>query len=941
MHLTVDFSVVPGFVLLVTELLVLAAVGFVVARVGLRERHDLVALAQGMVIGLALWGLAVNFILYLVPGLAGALIGWGLVLALGGALAWRGGARVSISWRRAAGFAAAALALFWVMLAARQLMKTPDPEFHLGLSAYVQAGGWPPATSWNPGARVYYHYGVNLLVALLDPPAGPNSLLVTEVVGAYIWTSFALVVATALLQRGGWRSMLLLSPLMLTAGAWTLVGQLNEVPHLLQIPAPTDLGTVGLRSSLAGLYWPDVAMRWHSELDGAPANIWKPPFVLAYALAFVVLWHAAASGRRSRMAALTLALLVGFLGLVSVELALLIVGLWVVLESIRLVELRTDGRLGRGTLLLRGMGPVAAVLLLAVGGGSLTGTLAGAAQADISLGWIDDPLSRDALGRHELLQGRIGLLGVGALSAALGAALLAWRDRLVLALAASTIPLMGAALTLEYPIAPHDVTRFDGHARNFALLALLLATAVRLPRLPPIWRMGASAAIAGLVVWPTIAQPVRTMSLGVSRGVQLANSETGVLGAHSDVTVHDLGRYSLAGSVSDEVSRYVRDNTTVDTRVFSAQGNALSVATGRPNASGLRGALHLRPYVGEEYDDVARFLEPEPVRRLGLAYLHGTADWIEGLPAHARRWLDDPQMFEPVVRTEWDVLFRIRPAFLELRGSYAPGSYEALRQAAPPETAVYLAPSLQPQHILRVAAALSHTQVLGTVDTTRPHLLTGRATMSLTEQEPDLVVVPARLAPSVFEVDRRRPVWWNEEAAVYAPTGAIRPIVDPPRTDLSVVLADVRTADTRIAFTATFTDRATERWQGQDWVVVRTDDSPWRLPYRFGTAEFTEVFARWFDGQLVPVPETATHEYFFLYEFEPRTGTLALWDGHGYRSLSDPQGQLASGSWMLAARPNVNREEVGLIPVLQFTLADDGSFTIQVYEGSLDAMLVR
>lgn len=941
MQLTIDPTVLPGFLLLILELLVLAAVGYVVARVGLRERHDLVALAQGMVIGLALWGLLVNFILYLVPGLAGALVGWGLTLTLGGTLTWRHRTELSIPMRRLAGFAVAALALFWVMLAARQLMKIPDPEIHLGLSSYIRAGGWPPAMPWNPDVPVFYHHGVDLLVALLAPPFGPSWVLVTEVLGAYIWTSFAMVVAAALLERGGWRSMMLLSPLLLTAGAWTLVGHLNEVPHLLQIPAPTDLGTVGLRSSLAGLYWPDVAMRWHSELDGAPANIWKPPFVLAYALAFVVLWHAAASGRRSRMAALTLAPLVGFLGLVSEELALLVVGLWVVLECIRLVELRTDGRLGRGALLLHGMGPVAAVLLLAVGGGGLTGTLAGAAQADISLGWIDDPLSRDALGRHELLQGRIGLLGVGAISAALGAVLLGWRDRLVLTLAAGTIPLMGAALMIEYPIAPHDVTRFDGHARNFALLALVLAVAMRLPRLPPIWRLAASAAMAGLVVWPTIAQPVRTMSLGVSRGIQLSNSETGAPGAHSDVTIHDLERYSIAGSVSDDVSRYVRDHTAVDTRVFSSEGNALSIATGRPNASGLRGQIHLRPYVGEEYGDVVRYLEPEPVQRLGLAYLHGTADWIEGLPEYARRWLDDPLMFERVVRTETDALFRIRPAFLELRGSYAPASYEALRQAVPGTTVVYLAPSLQPRHILRIAAALSHAQVLGAVDTTSPHLLTGRATMSLTEQEPDLVVVPARLAPSAFDVGRRRPVWWNEEAAVYAPTGAIRPLVAPPRTDFSVVLADVRAADTRIAFTATFTDRATERWQGQDWVVVQTDDSAWRLPYRFGTVEFTAVFARWFDGQVVPVPETETHEYFFLYEFEPRTGTLALWDGSGYRSLSDTQEQLEPGSWMLAARPNVNREEVGLIPVLQFTLADDGSYTFKVYEGSLDAMLVR
>ena len=89
------------------------------------------------------------------------------------------------------------------------------------------------------------------------------------------------------------------------------------------------------------------------------------------------------------------------------------------------------------------------------------------------------------------------------------------------------------------------------------------------------------------------------------------------------------------------------------------------------------------------------------------------------------------------------------------------------------------------------------------------------------------------------------------------------------------------------------------------------------------------------------MPETATHEYFFLYEFEPRTGTLALWDGTDYTSLSTPQPQLRPGTWMLAARPNINREEVGLIPVLRCTLSQNEDFTYTVYEGSLDAMLVR
>ncbi len=941
MQLTIDPTVLPGFLLLILELLVLAAVGYVVARVGLRERDDLVALAQGMVVGLVLWGLLVNFILYLVPGQAGAAVGWGVVLALGGALTWRNRARVSMPAPRLGGFAVAALALFWVMLAARQLMKIPDPEFHLGLSAYVQAGGWPPATSWNPGAPVYYHYGVDLLVALLDPPAGPNSLLVTEVVGAYIWTSFALVVATALRHRGGWRSMLLLSPLLLTTGSWTLVGYLNEVPSLLQIPVPTDVQTVGLRSSLAGLYWPEVPVRWHSEFDGAPANIWKPNFTLAYALAFVVLWQAAAGRRRTFTSAMTLAALVGFLGLASAEVALLVAALWIALEILGVATLPAGPRLDRGTLLRIGIGPVAALVLLLAGGGSLTGALIGAAQADVSIGWFDDLLSRDPFGRHEVLQGRIGLLGVGAVTLAIVAAVLARRDRLVLAFAAGSVPLMGAALTIAYPIAPHDVTRFDGHARNFALLALLVTLASRLPTLKPTWRVGASLLIAVLVVWPTIARPVRTIGLGLSRGIHVSNSQAGISGAHHDVSGYDLGRYATAGSVSSEVASYLRDQTSVHTRVFSPHWNALSVATGRPNASGVVGQQHLRPYVGAEYTDVLKYLEPGPVGRLGLEYLHATDAWVEGLPDHAQLWLANAELFALVVRSESDALFRIRPAFRELAGSYAASSYEALRQAVPAATNVYLAPNLQPGSVPRIVAALEHAQLFGAADLTSPHLLTVRANRPLAAHEADLVVVPARMAPSSFDADARRAVWWNDEVAVYAPAGKFAPGADPPARDFSILLSDVREANGRIAFNATFTDRATDRWQGQDWVVLATDSSRWRIPYRFATGKFTSAFVRWFDGQVVPVPETKTHEYFFLYEFEPRTGQLALWDGIGYRRLSDSQGQLPSGSWVLAARPNVNREEVGLIPVLQFTLAGDGSYTFKVYEGSLDAMLVR
>ena len=143
--MTVDPAVLPGLLILALELLTLAAAGFVVARVALRQSDDRMALAQGMVIGPALWGLSANLLLHLIPGLLGATIAWAAILAIAAGLAWRSLRSLRVPLRTIAGFVAATLALFWVVLAARQLMKVPDPHLHLGLSAYFRAGGWPPA----------------------------------------------------------------------------------------------------------------------------------------------------------------------------------------------------------------------------------------------------------------------------------------------------------------------------------------------------------------------------------------------------------------------------------------------------------------------------------------------------------------------------------------------------------------------------------------------------------------------------------------------------------------------------------------------------------------------------------------------------------------------------------------------------------------------------
>ena len=248
--MTIDPSIVPGLLLLAAEFLVLAAVGFVVVRVALGQTDDRMALAQGLVVGLALWGVIVNVVIYAIPGLAGALVAWVVTLAIGIGLAWRAPHPIRPQLRVAAGLAVVALVLFLIVLAGRQLLSSPDSAIHHGLIATIRAGGpHPPELPWNPGLAAPYHYGIDLLIGLLTPPVGPDPAFVTELLGAYIWMSYALIVGTLLLRRGSWTVALILAPLLLAAGTNTFQFTSSGV---LQVPVPAGLPAPGLRASLAG-----------------------------------------------------------------------------------------------------------------------------------------------------------------------------------------------------------------------------------------------------------------------------------------------------------------------------------------------------------------------------------------------------------------------------------------------------------------------------------------------------------------------------------------------------------------------------------------------------------------------------------------------------------------------------------------------------------------
>ena len=955
--MTVDPAVVPGFLLLLAELAALAAVGYVVVRVALRQTDDRMALAQGMVVGLALWGVITNFALYVAPGLAGAAVGWGVTLGLGALLVWRAPERIRPEPRVLAGFAVAVLALWWIGLAGRQLLVVGDAWNHVSLSAWIRAGGFPPELPWNPGVALRYHHAVDLLAGLLAPPFGPDMAFTWELLGVYGWVSFALVVVTALMRWGSWWTALLLAPLMLTYGLWTWE---PAGPGLVQGPAPAGLPAAGLRASLADIYWPTVgeSFSWEHTLP----DIWKPSFTLAYALTVVVLERVAHGAGRTWPAALTLAGLVGFLGLLSMTLTPVVVVLWAGLETVRLGKSWRARGLAWRDMLRPGAGLALAAVALLLSGGRFTGILDGSGSLGMVWWWDGGPGDWRVLGVFAALPGGVGLVALGPVAVAGLAAGLAWRDRLVLALAVGVVLLVAAWLVLRYEPRPVDINRLTGHARNLALVALLLALSGRLAGLRPRWRYAVGALLVGLVIWPTSATQARNVGMALGQGIEVANARWARSMRGGDPA---WGRErTVLPEVSAPIAAYIRGHTAVDARVLVPEPThlattfdpeparlAVTYATGRPNGTGYINVAHLAPHFGPEYLDACDYLEPGAMRRLGIDYVYATDEWIAGLPDRARDWLADPELFELVLRDGAVTLYGVRPAFLALDVTPTPASYEALRRAAPAGAKVYWpdgAP-FETDTTLRVASALSpEAELYGALKfpLRRVHAMTSLPAGPLGARTPDLVILPVGQQPWMFPPAGRQPIWWNEEMAIYAPHGAVAPVMTPldpaPPPEpppIGVRVSDVREADGQLAFTLTVDDHSPDRWTGQDWVVVSVDASPWAIPRHLDNGE--PVIQQWFGGQMVRGRGLTTHGLVY----DARAPSLAVRGGDGgfWTPASSVRAAVGPGNWMLVLRvlraedrdAFVAQEQAAMIPVLKFTVSPDGEVSYEVYDDLL------
>lgn len=947
----VDPDVLPGLLLLTAQFIALAAVGYLVVRVVLRQADDLLALAQGLVVGLALWGILVNFVLYALPGLAGAAVGWSVVLAIAAVLAWRAPRPLQPRPRTLAWFVVAGLALFWAALASRQLLVVQDWSIQLGLAASIRAGTFPPELPWHPGTPVRYHHAPSLLVGMLTPPVGPDQAFVSELLDAYSWTSLVLVLATAILRRGSWSTALLVAPLLLTYGAWTVIWVGNG---LLELPVPAGPPQAGIRASLAEIYWPPVALPEVTTPWGAVvSDIWKPAFTLGYALAFVVLDRAACAEYRSWPRALMLAGIIGFIGLLSTTLAPVVLVLWAGLEVLHLVRRRSrepalahNSNNGRGWLpwttrrdfpseIVRSCAglTLAAVALLG-GGGVYTAVFDGRPSTGLSLVTSLGSEHWRLLGTLDPRPGGIAVLGVGPVIVAGLAALLSRRDPLVLALAAGAGMLSLAWLGLHHDPTPDDLGRVAGHARNLALAALLLALSSWLAALRPRWRWAVGAFLIVLVAWPTLVAPVRNLGLALGNGVQVGNANTRRDASQATDQPVVVRRYRLP-VMSDHLAAYIREHTAVDARVLAADPDTSFVflLTGRPNASGLVGNIHLNYVVGPDYLDAARFLEPRAFRRLGLEYVHATDSWRAGLPDRAKGWLNDPRLFETLTSEGDQALLRVRPAFLELDAVPNPSSFEALR-SLPSSLTVYLAPQTPWYSRISIAAALPAPRLLGSHQISRLHLRTPLWPIEpLGQHTPDLLVLPAQTDPWISSP--WRPIWRNKDAAVYAPPGVPGPSIAPETefAPLTVQVTNAHVDSGRLTFTASYAERDPRSWTGQDWLLVPLSEVPQHLPAAYIPRERNPNSFRWFDGLLSSGAAATTHTY----RFDANASSLAVRNDRGEFSPLHASGpEVGTGAWALYIRlrhewrPDYWRD-IALIPVLTIEVSDDGKVAFLVH----------
>lgn len=174
---------------------------------------------------------------------------------------------------------------------------------------------------------------------------------------------------------------------------------------------PSGFSEAGLHVSLAEISWPVIE---ESELpvqdpfQVAPLNIWKPPFVLAFALVAIVLTWAVGTHARSWPAAIAVTGMIGPIGLLEESVALVTLALRALTAAWRCRQALRERPLSWGSPNRAAMGPVLAILLLVVGGGVNSGLAAGSPRdaERLGFGWNTSLGDRRLPGFFHAFRGR-------------------------------------------------------------------------------------------------------------------------------------------------------------------------------------------------------------------------------------------------------------------------------------------------------------------------------------------------------------------------------------------------------------------------------------------------------------------------------------------------------------------------------------------------------
>ena len=159
----------------------------------------------------------------------------------------------------------------------------------------------------------------------------------------------------------------------------------------------------------------------------------------------------------------------------------------------------------------------------------------------------------------------------------------------------------------------------------------------------------------------------------------------------------------------------------------------------------------------------------------------------------------------------------------------------------------------------------------------------------------------------------------------------------PPTAEpfpFTVEVSDVRTADGRITFTATFDDRAPDQWSGQDWIVIAIDNTPLGLPTQLLPDGHTPAAHLWFSGQTWSGRGTTsiTYQVDFLapsMAFRVNDGTWT--PAQASEAESGPRIYTLAVRLRHEYKPN-SRRDAAIIPVLKITVSKTGEVSYQVHE---------